>query len=107
MSGELEDMANAFYTQGIPAAWEAVAYPSLKPLGAWVSELTQRCEFMVDWVSNGTPAKFWISGFFFPQAFLTGNLQNFARKYQLPIDTISNSYVMHSSSRSTPSPTRT
>ncbi len=94
MSSDLENMSNAFYTQGVPAVWENVAYPSLKPLGAWVSELTQRCEFIVDWVDNGTPAKFWVSGFFFPQAFLTGNLQNYARKYQLPIDTISNNFLM-------------
>lgn len=79
MSGELEDMADAFYTQRVPDAWESVAYPSLKPLSAWVSELTQRCEFMIDWVDNGTPLKYWVSGFFFPQAFLTGNLQNYGK----------------------------
>ena len=94
MSKSLENMSDSFYTQQVPSAWEDVGYPSLKPLGAWVSELTQRCDFMVDWVDNGTPLKYWISGFFFPQAFLTGNLQNYARKYQLPIDTISNNFVM-------------
>ena len=57
------------------AQWEAKAYPSLKPLAAWTTELLQRMSFIGKWVAEGAPPAFWISGFFFPQAFLTGTLQ--------------------------------
>ncbi|KTF88877.1 hypothetical protein cypCar_00027703 [Cyprinus carpio] len=64
------------------------AYPSLKPLASWVSDLVQRISFLENWISDGIPAVFWISGFFFPQAFLTGTMQNFARRASVSIDTI-------------------
>lgn len=34
----------------------------------------------------GRPLSYWLSGFYFPQGFLTGTLQTHARKYNLPID---------------------
>jgi dynein axonemal heavy chain len=89
MTDSLEQMAESLFTNTVPASWAAVAYPSLMPLAAWIDDLNKRVEFIADWVANGTPKAFWISGFFFPQAFLTGALQNYARKYVKPIDTVS------------------
>ncbi|XP_019911214.2 dynein heavy chain 1, axonemal [Esox lucius] len=88
MSSELELMANSLFINKVPDMWQAKAYPSLKPLASWVSDLLQRIKFLHAWISDGVPAVFWISGFFFPQAFLTGTLQNYARRSAVSIDTI-------------------
>jgi len=53
----------------VPKLWEEVAYPSLKPLGSWINDLKERVKFMGDWLLNGNPNCFWISGFYFPQGF--------------------------------------
>ncbi|VTJ73574.1 Hypothetical predicted protein [Marmota monax] len=89
MSSQLELMAASLYNNSVPEFWNAKAYPSLKPLASWVMDLLQRLDFLKSWIQGGIPAVFWISGFFFPQAFLTGTLQNFARKFVISIDTIS------------------
>jgi len=89
MTDELDAMGTAMFNQQVPSNWANKAYPSLKPLAAWVNDLLQRLEFLNKWIEEGTPITFWVSGFFFPQAFLTGTLQNFARKHQKAIDTIS------------------
>ncbi|KAG2466381.1 DYH6 protein, partial [Polypterus senegalus] len=92
MSEEMEKLYNSFFNNQVPELWANAAYPSLKPLGSWVKDLALRTAFIENWIKRGPPKSFWISGFFFPQGFLTGVLQNHARKYNLPIDELNFHY---------------
>src|SRR5690348_15700968 len=72
MSEELDSMYVSIQNGQVPKNWEKVAYPSLKPLTSWFKDLIERVAFMQSWLINGPPNSFWLSGFFFPQGFMTG-----------------------------------
>ncbi|XP_030047949.1 dynein axonemal heavy chain 6 [Microcaecilia unicolor] len=99
MSEEMERIYQSFLNNQVPELWANAAYPSLKPLASWVKDLILRITFVDAWIRRGQPKSFWISGFFFPQGFLTGTLQNHARKYNLPIDDLSFYYNVISTYR--------
>ncbi|XP_029289697.1 LOW QUALITY PROTEIN: dynein heavy chain 6, axonemal [Cottoperca gobio] len=86
MSEEMDRIYTSFLHNQVPTHWANSAYPSLKTLASWVRDLDLRTSLVQTWITRGQPKSFWISGFFFPQGFLTGVLQNHARHYNLPID---------------------
>merc|ERR1719335_1420850 len=94
MSEELEQIGKGLYSNTVPDKWNSVGFLSMMPLSSWIKDLIARVNFMQLWIDGGVPKAIWISGFFFPQAYLTGALQNFARKHKIAIDKLSFGFSM-------------
>merc|ERR1711990_289277 len=94
MSEQLEAMATSIFNNQVPKYWAAIGFLSMKPLASWVEDMNERIGFLQNWYDKGTPIVFWISGFFFPQAFLTATLQNYARNKQIAIDKLNFDFII-------------
>merc|ERR1719222_841974 len=90
MTFDLEDAGKSLFVNEVPELWSKKGPLSLKPLSSWYLDILARCNFFQMWFDLGkTPPVHWISGIFFPQAFFTGAMQNFARKHKEEIDLLS------------------
>jgi dynein heavy chain len=66
MSETLDAMYVKIQNNQVPLNWSKVAYPSLKPLSSWYKDMLQRVKFMYDWLMEGNPNSYWLSGMIFP-----------------------------------------
>jgi len=90
MTFDLEQVGKSMFVNEVPELWSKKGPLSLKPLSSWYLDIIARCGFFQMWYDLGkTPPCHWISGIFFPQAFFTGAMQNYARKYGEEIDLLS------------------
>lgn len=85
MNNYYEEVLESLNKNQVPKAWGNI-FLSMKPLMTWFEDLEQRVRFFKDWVDFGKPKVFWFSGFSFPQAFVTGSMQNYARQRQIEIN---------------------
>lgn len=67
MSEAMDVVGQALFNGKVPAMWLKRSFPSLKPLGPYVKEVIERCEFFQEWLNQGPPTVYWLSGFFFTQ----------------------------------------
>jgi dynein heavy chain len=89
MSEDLDAMGTALFGNQVPPNFAKVCYLNEMPLSGWIKDLKQRIDTFNHWKEVKKPFVFWISGFFFPQAFLTAQLQNTARSQKVAIDRLS------------------
>lgn len=80
----VDEMADDLASHRVPKSWEALAYPSLRPLGSWVTDLHARVHFMGNCarglMGDAKPVpSFWLGAFFEPDAFLLALLRRFLR----------------------------
>jgi len=81
VSEAMETLMSALYADTTPATWTACAWPSLRPLASWLSDMLQRHAQLANWTADlATPKVTWISGLFNAQAFVNAVKQVTAQK---------------------------
>eukprot|EP00768_Dysnectes_brevis_P002834 gnl/Dysnectes_brevis/2072_a2396_807.p1 GENE.gnl/Dysnectes_brevis/2072_a2396_807~~gnl/Dysnectes_brevis/2072_a2396_807.p1 ORF type:complete len:4631 (+),score=1942.19 gnl/Dysnectes_brevis/2072_a2396_807:116-13894(+) len=80
MSDNLQNVLDSLFDARVPDSWSKCSWPS-STLGFWLSDVLGRCVQYTDWLTNGKPSSFWLTGFFNPTGFLTAMKQDITRAH--------------------------
>jgi len=88
MSARMESLLNSLFLGRVPPSWEKLAYPSLRQLGAWLDDLSNRAAQLQAWTEEPTtiPIVTSLSYMFNPQSFLTAIMQITAQQQKMELD---------------------
>ena len=64
-NAETDEQLTSIKNNAIPERWLKKSYPSRKTLMGYVDDLKRRLSVYDEWIENGMPNVFWISGFYF------------------------------------------
>lgn len=73
MSVDIDQLITSMFLGKMPAMWAPYSYPTMKPITSYFQDLLDRLAMLQTWFDVGPPPRFWISGFYFTHAFLTGH----------------------------------
>jgi dynein heavy chain len=94
VSDQMEELIIALRLNRVFSMWEKLAFHSLKPLSAWLADLSLRAAQLAEWTANlKAPKSVWLSGLFNPMSYLTAVMQVTARQRDLPLDSMTNRCV--------------
>ena len=88
MSDAMENLMTSFYMDRLPLTWRKISWPSMKGLGSWLSNFSERLNQLEEWSNNPSeiPKVTWLSGLVNPTSFLTAICQVTAQKNQWELD---------------------
>ena len=81
MSPELAETLDALFMARVPPSWTKVSALISPNMGVWWLNILNRAEQFTNWLKNGRPLCFWLTGFYNPTGFLTANRQEVCRKH--------------------------
>eukprot|EP01064_Diplonema_japonicum_P034643 TRINITY_DN7253_c0_g4_i1.p1 TRINITY_DN7253_c0_g4~~TRINITY_DN7253_c0_g4_i1.p1 ORF type:complete len:4646 (+),score=1368.52 TRINITY_DN7253_c0_g4_i1:87-14024(+) len=81
MSPHLQEARDNLYDAKVPPKWVIVSWPSAT-MGLWFEEVLTRQRQLDSWSKEDRPPKFWLTGFYNPQGFLTSVRQEVTRAHK-------------------------